>query len=180
MPRARGVPWSCFRTKLASSIASYYSKEILELAASMWEEIGIRTRIQTLPEDEFWEQRRNGSLACYASRFSVDYNDPDAIIYLFFGSAESSKGRSLCYDREDIIDRVTNACSIIDEKERLKEYRELERIIVQEDCAWIPLFSNQHYFIVNERVKNFKVSWKNPDLQTVPTRFCFYQIGLCI
>jgi type III restriction enzyme len=21
---------------------------------------------------------------------------------------------------------------------------------------------------------------KNPDLQTVPTRFCFYQIGLCI
>ena len=52
-----------------------------------------------------------------------------------------------------------NACSIVDDNERISEYRELERIIVQEDCAWIPLFSNDHYFVVNERVKNFHVSW---------------------
>lgn len=140
-------------------ISSYYSKEIMDLAASMWSRIGVRTTVRTVEESKFWDMRKNGEIACYASRFSVDYNDPDAIIFLFFGTAEGSKARSLCYDREEIIDRVFTACSILDDGERLQEYRDLEKIIVQEDCAWIPLFSNDHYFIVNDRVKNFHVSW---------------------
>ena len=140
-------------------VSSFYSREILELAASMWGKLGVRTTVRTLTEEEFWEARRNGEIACYASRFSVDYNDPDAIIYLFFGSEENARSRSLFYDNADVIDRVAGACSIVDERERLAEYRELERVIVQEDCAWIPLFSNRHYFIVNERVRNFRVSW---------------------
>lgn len=140
-------------------VSSYYSGEIMELAAAMWGKIGVRTAFRTVEESKFWEMRRNNEITCYASRFSVDYNDPDAIIYLFFGSADNARSRSLCYSDEDIMDRVANACSIVNNTERLAEYRELERIIVQEDCALIPLFSNQHYFVVNERVKNFRVSW---------------------
>lgn len=112
-----------------------------------------------LEKDEFSQLRRDGKIACYASRFSVDYNDPDAIIYVFFGDLDNARSRSLCYDNADVIRRVEAACGIIDEAARLAEYRELERVIVQDDCAWIPLFSNQHYFIVNKRVKNFRVSW---------------------
>ena len=89
----------------------------------------------------------------------MDYNDPDSIMWIFFGDSENFRARSLCYSRTDIMDRVNDACGIVNEEERIKEYRELEKIIVQEDCAWIPLFSNQHYFVVNERVKNFEVSW---------------------
>ncbi len=139
--------------------SSYYSREIFELAAYMWGKIGVRATIRTVGNDEFIQLRKSGKLACYASKFSVDYNDPDAIIYLFFGTKENTVSRSLCYANEDVIDRVYNACTIVNDEERLREYQELERIIVQEDCAWIPLFSNEHYFIVNERVKNFRVSW---------------------
>lgn len=57
------------------------------------------------------------------------------------------------------MNRVADACCIVNEEKRIREYRELERIIVQEDCAWIPLFSNRHYFAVNERVRNFQVPW---------------------
>lgn len=140
-------------------ISSYYNREIMELAASMWEKIGVRTTFRTVEEQEFWDLRRASAIACYASRFSVDYNDPDAIIYLFFGTAEGSRARSLSYGNEAVIDRVFNACSIVNDEERIREYRDLERIIAQEDCAWIPLFSNDHYFIVSERVNNFCVSW---------------------
>ncbi len=136
-----------------------FDHEILKLASSMWEKIGIRAHIRVLKKAEFAERRRSGGLVCYASKYSVDYNDPDAIIYTFFGSPEDTRSRSICYPREDILRRVSDACSIVDEEERLREYRELERIIVQEDCAWIPLFSNEHYFIVNKRVRNFRVSW---------------------
>ncbi|MBR1558938.1 MAG: ABC transporter substrate-binding protein [Clostridia bacterium] len=138
--------------------ASNY-RELLELAASMWRKVGVRASITTLGRDEFSEKRRGGGIACYASRFSVDFNDPDAIIYVFFGDADNARSRSLCYDNEAVIQRVADACAIVDEDARIAEYRELERVIVQEDCAWIPLFSNQHYFIVNPRVRNFRVAW---------------------
>lgn len=138
---------------------TYYCREIMELASSMWEKIGVRAKITELEKNRFMELRGDGKIACYASKFSVDYNDPDSIIYIFYGNKEMSKSRSLCYSDEDIMNRVNDACVIVDDVERLKEYRELEKIIVQEDCAWIPLFSNEHYFAVNKRVKNFRVSW---------------------
>jgi ABC-type transport system substrate-binding protein len=35
----------------------------------------------------------------------------------------------------------------------------LEQAIIQQDAAWIPLFSRQHYFAVSKRVDGFRVSW---------------------
>ncbi|MBR0309100.1 MAG: ABC transporter substrate-binding protein [Mogibacterium sp.] len=134
-------------------------KETLRLAASMWKKIGVRTSLKEISKDRFMEMRSEGNIPCYTGKFSVDYNDPDSIMWIFFGDSENFRARSLCYSRTDIMDRVNDACGIVNEEERIKEYRELEKIIVQEDCAWIPLFSNQHYFVVNERVKNFEVSW---------------------
>lgn len=133
--------------------------EIMRLAAYMWEQIGVHATIEEMSRDDFLTLRKNGRIACYAGKFSVDYYDPDSMIYIFFGELANSRSRSLYYEREEIIDRVYSACNITDEDSRIKEYQELERIIVHEDCAWIPLFSNEHYFVVSERVKNFEVSW---------------------
>lgn len=138
---------------------TYYCNEIMELAAAMWKKIGVRCHIRTIKKEKFMELRKNGKIVCYTARFSVDYNDPDAIIYLFYGTPDMTKNRSLCYSNEDIMARVYDACCIVDEPRRLKEYRYLEKKIVQENCAWIPLFSNEHYFVVSDRVKNFKVFW---------------------
>ena len=57
------------------------------------------------------------------------------------------------------MNRVRKARAVMDEKTRLKEYQDLEKIIAQDDAAWIPLFSRMHYYIVSERVDNFCVSW---------------------
>ena len=57
------------------------------------------------------------------------------------------------------MDRVGVARSILSEEKRLAEYRELERIIVQEDAAWIPLFSRLHYYVAGERLEGFRTSW---------------------
>ena len=55
--------------------------------------------------------------------------------------------------------QVVRARFIQDAGERLSTYHELERKIVQEDAAWIPLFSREHYFIVAEGVEGFQVAW---------------------
>ena len=55
--------------------------------------------------------------------------------------------------------RVQKARTIRDASARLNEYRELERVIVQEDAAWIPLFSRLHFYVLGERVEGFSTSW---------------------
>ena len=55
--------------------------------------------------------------------------------------------------------RVRDARAIADPDARLQEYRELERIIVQEDAAWIPLFSRLRYYVTGEGVEGFRASW---------------------
>ena len=132
---------------------------LLEIIAYMWGEIGVKTRIVTLDGDEFMNLRKQGKVACYTSTWSADYNDPDNFIYTFFGTPGNTLSRSLCYSNGDIMRRVVNARAIVDESARLAEYQALEQKIVQEDAAWIPLYSRQHLFVVKDRVKGFQVSW---------------------
>ena len=132
---------------------------LMTLVASMWEKVGVRADIQVLEEDEFMRLRKSGQLSCYSATWTADYNDPDNFIYTFFGDAKNTAFRSLCYPREEIMQRVRDARAIADPDARLQEYRELERIIVQEDAAWIPLFSRLRYYVTGEGVEGFHASW---------------------
>jgi len=86
-------------------------------------------------------------------------NDPSNIIDTFFSSEESTKGRSLNYADKDIMARVAAAKTITDETERLAEYAELEKKIVEEDASWVPLFSLQHTFVVSKKIAHFTPHW---------------------
>ena len=141
------------------SSSTKWEMTLLRLAVSMWEKIGIRASIRVLDDDAFMRLRKSGGLTCYTAMWQADYNDPDNFIYTFFGSSENTVNRSLCYPREEIMTRVKNARSIIDPTERLAEYRELEWIIVQEDAAWIPLFSRLRVYVLSDRVENVNASW---------------------
>jgi ABC-type oligopeptide transport system substrate-binding subunit len=125
----------------------------------MWREIGVRAEIDVLSESEFMRLRKSGQLACYTAEWTADYNDPDNFIYTFFGSRENTTFRSLCYAREEIMERVRLARTITDSELRLKEYRDLEQIIVQEDAAWIPLFSRLRFYVVSERLEGICSTW---------------------
>ena len=51
------------------------------------------------------------------------------------------------------------ASSITDDAERMAEYQALEKQIVEEDAAWVPLLGNVHLFAVGERVESFTPYW---------------------
>jgi len=88
-----------FDLELSYSSSSPQSvKDTLELAASMWGKIGVDAALVELDDDEFLARRRAGELACYTGTWSADYNDPDNFVTPFFGSAENTVSRSLCYE----------------------------------------------------------------------------------
>jgi ABC-type transport system substrate-binding protein len=131
----------------------------MENVADMWEAIGVRGDIKVLNEDEFMSLRKSGDLECYTATWTADYNDPDNFIYTFFGNNRNTVFRSLCYPKEKIMKRVRNARTITDPDKRIGEYRDLEKIIIQDDAAWIPLFSGLRYYVTSERLEGFKVGW---------------------
>ena len=57
------------------------------------------------------------------------------------------------------MERVRLARAIVDPEERLREYRDLERIIVQEDAGWIPLYSRLRYYVTSKRLRGIQSSW---------------------
>ena len=133
--------------------------KLAENAVDMWKSIGINASVKVIDEDEFMSLRKGGKLACYTATWTADYNDPDNYLYTFFGTAENTAFRSLCYPKKDIIGRVQDARTITDPAKRLREYQDLERIIVQEDAAWIPLFSRTRLYVTSERLVDFQHAW---------------------
>ena len=143
---------------------------LIRLIASMWNKGGVRTDIEMIDGGEFMSRRKTEKLACYSAMWTADYNDPDNFIFTFYGTKENTQFRSLCYPRQEIMDRVRLARRITDPEARLKEYRDLEAIIVQEDCAWIPLFSRLQYYVTSERVNGFYSIW-NGSVKNVYRKF---------
>lgn len=133
--------------------------DMVRMIAGMWEKIGVKVKIEVLGEDEFMSRRKKGELSCYEATWTADFNDPDNFVYTFFGNKANTVSRSLCYPDEKVMKRVRDARSIQDKDERLAEYRALEKKIVQEDCAWVPLLSRTRYYVVSERLKGFHVAW---------------------
>lgn len=146
-------------TVSVNSASTRWELSVLQMAASMWEEIGIKAKVEVIDENDFMSRRKSGELACYTAQWMADFNDPDNFIYTFYGNEHNTTFRSLCYPKEDVMERIQLARTISDPKLRISEYQELERIIVQEDAAWIPLFSRMRYYAISERLGGIQASW---------------------
>ncbi len=141
---------------------------VMEMAASMWKKIGVKVKINVLPEKDFMALRTSGAAVCYTATWYADYNDPDNFIYTFFGSDDNTVYRSLNYPDRETIKRVQAARAILDEAERLEEYAALEKKIIREDASWIPLFSRTHLYVTSERVDHFEAAWNGASQPAFP------------
>ncbi|HET7839585.1 MAG TPA: ABC transporter substrate-binding protein [Rectinemataceae bacterium] len=131
---------------------------ICEALQAMLAELGLRVRITQMDPAAYLAARKEGRLPSYEAEWSADYNDPDNFIYTFF-SEKNTAARSCNYRNKAVFARIEEARTMADQARRLKVYQALERTVVQDDAAWVPLFSLDHLFVLQPRVKNFKVSW---------------------
>ena len=143
----------------ADSSASDTMTMALEIVSDQLAEVGIRAEIKNYDESTWLETRKSGELGSFMSTWSADYNDPDNFIYTFFGNEEKTRIRSINYPDTEVMERVAKARTIVNEDERLAEYKALEEKIIHEDAAWVPMFSRLHLFAVSKRVQGFAPLW---------------------
>ncbi len=121
--------------------------------------IGINAEIKSYDESSWLDLRKSGEMDSFVATWTMDYNDPANIMYTFFGTPEKTRIRSLNYPDTEIMARVAAASGITDDDARMAEYQALEKKIVSDDAAWVPLFGNTHLFAIGERVDSFVPYW---------------------
>ena len=128
---------------------------VIQIVQQYLQQIGINAEIKSYDPASWLDLRKSGDMVSFVSSWTADYNDPDNFIYTFFGTPEKSNVRSLNYFNTDVMSRVAAARGIVDDTERLTEYAALEKQIVEEDAAWVPMFSRSHLFVKGDRVASF-------------------------
>ena len=134
-------------------------KNVYNAVWGMLNAVGIRTEIKNYDHSGWLEKRKSGTMDSFIATWLMDYNDPANIMNTFFGGEEQVKMRSLNYPDKEIIARVAKAPSITDHDAWIAEYRDLEKKIIKEDVAWVPLFEYNHLFCLGERVESFTPQW---------------------
>ena len=129
-----------------------------ELVQAMLARVGIRAEIRQMDEASWYAVRGQGELGTYTSSWSADFNDPDNFIYTFF-TPRNTVNRSFNLKNQDAMRRVEAARYMTDPNARIKEYQALEKLIIQDEAAWVPLFALQHLWVVQPWIKNFQPLW---------------------
>ncbi len=121
--------------------------------------IGIEATVVSYDHSSWLAKRSSGEMDSFVARWGMDYNDPANIMYTFFGSAESTKARSINYSDADVIARVAAARAIADDAARMSEYQALEKKLIADDAAWIPFCVGLHLWCLGDRVESFTPQW---------------------
>ena len=143
----------------ANSAGNTRELTMLEMIRQDLLAVGLDTVIVNYDSDSRLYLRRKGRLMTFAGSWSADYNDPDNFIYSFFGSREKTLRHSSNYADETVLQRIAAARTIRNEKKRLKEYADLEKLLVQEEAVWVPLLSTDHLYVLGDRVESFVPYW---------------------
>ncbi|QRG70102.1 ABC transporter substrate-binding protein [Brevibacillus choshinensis] len=160
-----------FDMEIAQVTDSPNTLKMNEAVQAMLSKVGVKVKINQMDESTYFATRKEGKLASAHNNWSADYNDPDNFFYTFF-SSKNAKARSFNYTNKAVQDDLEKARTMVNQEERIKLYQELEKKIVHEDAAWLPLFALNHLFVVQPRVKNFQVSWNGW------TSMSFYEIDI--
>ena len=137
---------------------SQSDQEVNEAIAKMFEAIGVRAKIEQYDNATWYSVRSNGELPMYRTSWTADFNDPDNFLYQMYGSS-SNKARSWNYYNTEAIARLEAARHMTDEKARTEEYKALDKLIIRDDAAMIPLWHRVKVRVIQDRVKNFVPMW---------------------
>ena len=141
------------------SSASSNLQLVYQVVQQNLQAIGINAGIKSYDESSWLDLRKSGEMDSFIATWTMDYNDPANIMYTFFGSAAKTRIRSLNYSDTEVMARVAAASGITDDAKRMAEYQALEKKIVVDDAAWVPLLGSTHRFAIGDRVESFIPYW---------------------
>jgi oligopeptide transport system substrate-binding protein len=129
--------------------------DVMQLIRSDWESIGVKIKLESLAFAQYAEALYSGDYQIAQVGWGADYPIMGNFLFPLFYS-ESGDNFSLWSD--SVIDaRLVAAATIVNTKERIAEYQEIERVI-GESSPVIPVVVLGHRHVVSERVRSLVFS----------------------
>ena len=119
---------------------SEFNRNVAEALQQMWKKnLGIDVAAKNFEGKVYWDIIVSGKLQFWRMGFNADYPDADGFLY---GVGHTKNGeKNLRWERTDFDALVEKAQIESDPEVRRKLYWEAEKILVQDECAVIPLWS---------------------------------------
>jgi len=143
-----------------AQVSSWSSKwsDMNQIIQAQIKDAGFNAQIKTMDESAYFANRKAGTVDNYTQNWSADFNDPDNFFYTFF-SKSGTAVRGYNNNDAEVFAALDKARTMTNAADRCALYRKMTDRIVQDDAAWVPLFSLDHTYVVQPRVKNFVVPW---------------------
>jgi oligopeptide transport system substrate-binding protein len=145
-PGGRGFPVVDLLTRGVESESEY-------LQAQWRENLGVEITWEAMEYEMFLDRLRREPPCLFRAGWSADYPDPDNFLRVGVNDARRyTKWQNEAYDR-----LVEKARRVMNQRERMKLYRQADRILVEE-AAIMPLSHGQLNLLVKPWVKKFPMS----------------------
>jgi oligopeptide transport system substrate-binding protein len=143
--------------------SSDYNQNLAEALQKMWKDnLGVNVKLKALEQGIYWSSICEGAHQMWRMGNSSKFPDAHNFLYTVFHSEYGE--RNLRWKNNEYDKLVEDAASEMDPEKRKAFYRRAEEIIVEEDCALIPLY----YYAYNILAK--------PYLNRTFSPYLFFQI----
>jgi len=140
--------------------ASGYTHPINEAIQAMLKDIGIQITIKNVDMSAYWDLRTSDAADYALSVGPVTAGEPDPGSFFSDYVIPQKKIANYPAERIRLSDEIKEADLLVDPKERLKRFRQLEVEITQTQALYFPLGATKGQWVISPRLEDFQLSWQ--------------------
>ena len=132
-------------------------RELCEAIQSQFRDIGVDLQIEEMLGAAHRSAQNEGKLTFWRANWGADYYDPENYYALFYSKNETPTGpNTSCYKNAKVDSLYELGLRLTDFNERMKAYREIDKIIF-EDSPWMIVYYNQFIYLKQKNVEGMYV-----------------------
>lgn len=132
-------------------------RELCETLQSQFKDIGVNIEIEEMLGAAHRTAQNEGKLTFWRANWGADYYDPENYYALFYSKNETPTGPNTTHYKNSLVDSLYEvALRLTDFNERMKAYREIDKIIF-EDSPWMIVYYNQYIYLFQDYVTGMYV-----------------------
>ena len=128
-------------------------RELCEAIQAQFKDIGINLEIEEILGAAHRSAQNEGKLGFWRANWGADYYDPENYYALFYSKNETPIGpNTTCYKNSKVDSLYELGLRLSDFNERMKVYREIDKIIF-EDSPWMIVYYNQYIYLKQKNIE---------------------------
>jgi len=132
-------------------------RELCEAIQSQFRDLGIDIKIEEMLGATHRSAQNEGKLTFWRANWGADYYDPENYYALFYSKNETPIGPNTSHYKNAKVDSLYElGLKLTDFNERMKAYREIDKIIF-EDSPWMIVYYNQFIYLKQKNVEGMYV-----------------------